>query len=99
MLDEVVRTTNILQAGKADLRNDGTKLSGGGRNTVARGAITSREDFSGNDEGRCIGPEILEEIRQAVQEDEGLLGTGGSVKLVVAEAWSRHPSVLSRNPS
>lgn len=70
MVEEFVRATNVLQAGKADLRDDGTELATRCRDTVCRGPVTSREDFSRNNECSNIRPEILEEVRNAVKGDE-----------------------------
>ena len=86
MLDERARATDVLQLRKADLRDDGAELARGGRDTVRGGAIARREDLAGNDERGRVWAEVLEEVREAVEEDEGLLGAAGLRELVVAEA-------------
>lgn len=86
MLHEFVSTTDILQAGEADLGNDSTKLSGCGGNTVSGRTITSGENLARDDEGGGIRSKVLEEVGQAVQKDERLLCRICGCKLVVAEA-------------
>jgi hypothetical protein len=61
---------------------------------VSRGTITGRENFAGNHESCGIWPEVLEEIRQAVEEDKGLLGGIGGGKFVVSETLKWALSVL-----
>ena len=54
------------------------------RDAVRRGPVPRREDLGGDDEGRRVRAIVLEEVRQAVEEDEGpdcIL-----LELVVAEA-------------
>ena len=51
---------DVPEAGKADLRNDRAGLAARGRDTVARRAVARRERLTGNDEGRRVGPEVLE---------------------------------------
>lgn len=70
MVDPGILATNVLQAGEADLGEDGAELARGGRDTVTRGPVARREDFSWNDEGRGVGAEVLEEVGEAVEEDE-----------------------------
>lgn len=86
MLHEFVLATNVFELCKADLRNDGTELPACSGNTMRSGAITGRESLSGDDEGRGVGTEILEEVGEAVQEDKGLRGRGGLGQRVVAES-------------
>jgi len=48
--------------------------------------VPSREDLSGDDEGGGVGAEILEEIRQAIQEHKRLLGTITRGELIISKA-------------
>jgi hypothetical protein len=41
---------------------------------VARGSISRREDFTGNDESGSIGTEVLKEIAEAVEGEEATCG-------------------------
>lgn len=50
-----------------DLSNDGTDLTGGGRETVRGGAVAGREALSGNDEGGGVGAEVEEELAENVE--------------------------------
>lgn len=74
MLDPGVLATDILKTGETDLGDDGTELARGGRDTVARAPVAGREDLSGDDESGGVGAEVLEEVGEAVEEDEGALG-------------------------
>lgn len=47
--------------------------------------ITSWEGLARDNESGGVGAEVLEEVGQAVEEDEGLGGGGGSGELVVTE--------------
>jgi hypothetical protein len=77
---------DISQAGEADLRDDGAKLAACRRDTVCRGAVTSGEDLSRHNEGGNVGAKVLEEVGEAVKEDEPL-GVGMSFgQCVIAEA-------------
>jgi len=64
-------STNVLQACETDLRDDRTQLSGRGRDTVRGGPVPRREHLSGDDEGGRVGAKVLEEVGEAVEEDEG----------------------------
>lgn len=89
MLDELARSTNILQLGKADLGHDGAKLSACGGDTMGSWTITSGESFTGYNECGSIGTEILEEIGETVKEykDFRRLGSGG--EFIVAETCQK----------
>ena len=67
MLDKLVCTTDILHAGKADLRDDGAKLAACRGDTVCRGPVTGGEDLSRNNERGNVRPKVLEEVGQAIQ--------------------------------
>lgn len=56
---------------------------------MARGTITGREDLSRYDKSGSIWAEILEEIGQAIQEDEGFRSRRRSSELVKAKACTR----------
>jgi len=70
---EFVRATNVDELSEADLGNDSSELTRGSRNTVASRTVASGERFPGNNESSGIGAEVLEEVGEAVQEDENAL--------------------------
>ena len=70
VLDELVLAADVDELTKAKLGNDGAELSGGGGDTVCSRAVTGGEGLTGNDEGRRVGPKVLEEIGEAVEEHE-----------------------------
>ena len=78
MPDEGVSPADVFQAGKTDLRDDGTELATRRGYAVCCGPVTSREDLSRDDECRSVRPKVLEEVGQAVKEDEPL-GVGVSL--------------------
>ena len=92
MLDKLVLPSDILQARKADLRDDGAELATRGRNSVCRRAVPRGEHLSGNDERGRVGAEVLEEVGEAVEEDERLRGRRSRGKFVVTEACAPTPS-------
>ena len=75
------------EASKADLCDDSAELAGRGRDTVGSRTVASREDLAGNDERSRVGAEVLEEVGEAVEEDERLLGGVAALQSAVAEAW------------
>jgi len=85
VLDESVGTTDVSKLSEADLGDDGSKFTGSSRDTMCGGTVTSGEDLSRDDEGGGVGAEVLEEIGEAVEEDEGLGSTMGGDKFVVPE--------------
>ena len=85
MSDESVGTTNVTKLSETDLGNDGSKFSGGGRDTVRGRTVTSGECLTGNDEGGCVGTKVLEEVGQTVKEDESLGSRLACNKLIVPE--------------
>lgn len=88
VLDEVVssgRAANILHTSKADLRDDSTELATRSRDTVASGTVTRGEDLTGDDEGRRVRTEVLEEVGETVEEDERIGRGAVRGKLVVSE--------------
>lgn len=72
MINKFVRSADVAQPGETDLRDDSTELAGCGRDTVGRTPVARGEGFSRNDESRRVRAEVLEEVREAVQEDERL---------------------------
>jgi len=85
VLHELVCTTDILKLGETDLGNNGAELAAGSGDTVRGRAVASGEGFSGNDEGGCIGAEVLEEVGHAVKENERLGGGRGGSEFVITE--------------
>lgn len=71
MLDELVGSADVLELTEADLRDDGAELAASGGNAVRGGAVAGGEDFAGDDEGGGVGPEVEEEVDEAVEEYEG----------------------------
>ena len=86
MLDELVRAANVDELAEADLRDDSAELAARGRDTVRGGAVARRERLPRDDERGRVRAEVLEEVREAVQEDKRLLSAFGLGELVVAEA-------------
>ena len=93
MLEEFSFTANVFQTCKTDLRDDGTELAARRGYTVCRGPVTGREGLSRNNECGSVRSEILEEVGQAVKEDEPMTRMLGFVQSVIAKALSwRVPS-------
>lgn len=86
VLHEVVRAADVLQPRKPDLRDDRAELARRGRNAVRRRAVARRERLAGDDERRRVRAEVLEEVREAVEEDECLVRGRRRGELVVREA-------------
>ena len=86
VLDKFVCTANVLHAGKANLRNDSSKLAACSRDTMCCGPVTGGENLSRNNERGSVRPEVLEEVGQAVEEDKILGISVGLGQSVVAEA-------------
>lgn len=84
MLDEVVCSTDVSQAGKTNLRNDRPKLTASRRDTVCCGTVTGGEGLSRNNECGNIRPEVLEEVGQAV-EDHKPMGMVVMCQGIIAE--------------
>ena len=85
VLHELVRTADILKLGETDLGNNSAELAAGSGDTVSGRAVASGESFSGNDEGGCIGAEVLEEVGKAVKDNEPLGSGRGSSEFVITE--------------
>ena len=67
------------------MRNDGTELARGSRDTVRCRTITSGERFTRDNKRGRVGAEVLEEVGEAVEESEALDGGGCRCELVVTE--------------
>ena len=85
MVDKLVGATDVSELSETDLGDDSSKFTGSSGDTMCSGTITSGEGLTRNDEGGGVGAEVLEEVGEAVEEDEGLGSTGGGGKLVVRE--------------
>jgi len=85
VFDEGVGTTNVTETSETDLGNDSPEFTRSGRDTVCGGTVTSGECLSRNDESGGVGAKVLEEVGQAVEEDESPGSTRGGDKLVVSE--------------
>ena len=79
-------TLEVGEASKADLRDDSAELAGRSGDTVGSRAVARREDLPGYDERCRVGAEVLEEVGEAVEEDERLLGGVAALQSAVAEA-------------
>lgn len=86
MLHEFVRAADVLELTEADLRDDGAELAAGGGDTVRGRAVAGGENFPRDNEGGGVGAEVLEEIGEAVEEDEGFGVARSRGQLVVSEA-------------
>ena len=69
------------QGADGNLGDDGADLSGTGRDTVRRRAITSGEALARHDKGRGVWTKVEEELRDNIQAEEG-----AATELVVGEA-------------
>jgi len=98
MLDKLVCTADVLQAGKADLRDDGPKLAACRGDTVCRGPVTRGEDLSRNNERGNVRPEVLEEVGQAVQEDKPVGSVLGLGQRVIGEAHNAEENSEDSEP-
>ncbi len=93
MLYEGIRATDVPQASESDLSHNGTKLTAGSRYTMSGRTVPRREDFAGNDESRGVGPKVLEEIGETVEEHESILCGLGSGELIVTKAYRNNEKV------
>ena len=96
MIQKFVCTTNVQKLTEANLRNDSAKFATGRRDTVSGWTISGWEYFSGYDEGRDIGPKVLEEIGETVEEYKsfGIVCIAG--KCIESEAWRKHEVNMKR---
>ena len=79
-------TAVVLELTESNLGDDSAKLPARSRDTVGGRAIARWENFTGYNESCDVGSEVLEEVGEAVEEDEGLGAAGGCGQLVVPEA-------------
>ena len=86
MLDELVRAANVDELAEADLRDDSAELAARGRDTVRSGAVARRERLPGDDERSRVRTEVLEEVREAVEEDKRVARAVRRGEFVVGEA-------------
>ena len=89
MLDKRARAADVLQLREADLRDDGAELARGGRDTVRGGAVARGEDLAGDDERGRVRAEVLEEVGEAVEEDERLGSGGCGGKFIISKAYNK----------
>lgn len=83
--NKLIRPADVDHLGEAHLCDDRAKLATCGRNSVRGGTVARREDFTRDDERRRVRPEILEEVGEAVEEDEEVLARSGLKQFFVAE--------------
>lgn len=86
VLDKLIGSSDILQASKPDLGDNGTEFTGSSRNTVSRRTIAGREHLSRNNKCGRIWAEILEEIGQAIQKNEGFCGARSLNEFVIGKS-------------
>lgn len=89
MLHEVVLAADVLQAREADLRDDRAELARRGGDAVRGRAVPRGERLAGDDKRRRVRAEVLEEVRDAVEEDEDLCPGGRCHELRVGETHDR----------
>lgn len=66
MWQEFAFASDIDEPGKSDLGDDSAELAARCANAVCGRPVSSREDFTGDDECRCVGSKVLEEVRHTV---------------------------------
>ena len=86
VVQKFVRPAHILELLERELSNDSAKLPARGRDSVRRRAIASRKRFPRDDESCSIRAEILEEICETVEHDEGDLASRRLHQLVIRKA-------------
>lgn len=72
--DKSIGASDVLQARKPNLRHYSTQFSARGGNTVCSRTVPSWKSLTRDNECCCIRPEVLEEIRQAIQKRERIFG-------------------------
>ena len=72
VVNELVLATNVDELAETDLCDDSAELAARGRDTVRGGTVAGRERLPRYDERRRVRAEVLEEVREAVEEDERL---------------------------
>ena len=89
MLHEVVAaefTAVVLELTESNLGDDSAKLPARSRDTVGGRAIARRENLTGYNESCDVGPKVLEEVGEAVEEDERLSCRRSGSQLFVSKA-------------
>ena len=86
VLDELVRAADVNELAEPDLRDDSAELAARSRDTVRGGPVARRERLPRYDEGGRVRAEVLEEVREAVEERERLGAGRRRGELVVPEA-------------
>ena len=79
-------TAVVLELTESNLGDDSAKLPARSRDTVGGRAIARRENLTGYNESCDVGPEVLEEVGEAVEEDERLSCRRSGSQLFVSEA-------------
>ena len=70
MVDPLIGSTLVLQCSGENLRNDSADFARSCRDTVSGGSITSRENFTGDDESGGVRTEVLEEVAETVKGEK-----------------------------
>ena len=70
MLHEFCWAMNIYCFSKHDLRNDGTDLSAGSRDTMSSRTVPCRKHLARYDESGDIRSKIQKEVEEAVQKEK-----------------------------
>ena len=86
VLHEFVRPSDIFQPREANLRDDCPELPGRCRYTMCGAPVPGRERLARRHTHGRIGPEVREEIAQAVQEDKHAGTDSARAHGIVAEA-------------
>lgn len=77
----------VLELTESNLCDDSAKLSAGSRDTVGGRAIARGKNFARYHESCDVGTKVLEEIGEAVEENEGLSRRRSGGQLFVSEAF------------
>ena len=86
VLHERVLAADVDHLAEADLRDDRAELAARGRDTVRGGAVARRERLPRDDERGRVRAEVLEEVREAVEEDKRVARAVRRGEFVVGEA-------------
>ncbi len=86
MLHKLVSPADIPQLGKPYLGNDGPEFPARSRYSMRSRPIPSRERLTRYNESGRVRPKVLEEVGEAVEEDEGVSRGLRLVEGVEAEA-------------
>lgn len=86
MFQERILPSDVDQPREADLGDHGSELAARSRHTVCCRTVASGENLSGDDERRRVRAEVLEEVGEAVEEDESGFSLRCCLHRVVSEA-------------